>query len=264
MVTKLKKLSEEHAYLFWILCVLFYVVGYKVFSVNVLGKTPYDYDLAFFKFSLALLAILMMKSMYNGKFSFYLSTGNFFKGILLLWPTVLYVLLNVTGHGIHLGGIVGETLLMVVIINMSTGFYEEIIMRGMLLGHMMQHWKNDEKKVFKSVAATSVLFGIVHLGNLVYGDVFGTLFQVFYAAIIGLVFAAAFLRTKNLWACIFMHGIVNVSSELYTIYYVPGDTINLQSNVGIIATFVTIVISLVVGLYELRKKRKAEIIELWK
>lgn len=264
MVKKLTKLSEKHAFLFWILCVLFYVVGYKVFSVNVLGKTPYDYDLAFFKFSLALLAILMMKSMYNGKFSFYLRAGNFFKGILLLWPTVLYILLNVTGHGIHFGGIVGETLLMVVIKNMSTGFYEEIIMRGMLLGHMMQHWKNDEKIVFKSVAATSVLFGAVHLGNLVNGDVFGTLFQVFYAAIIGLVFAAAFLRTKNLWACILMHGLVDISAELYTIYYVPGEIVNLQSTMGIIPTFAIILISLVVGLYELRKKKKAEIIELWK
>lgn len=63
----------------------------------------------------------------------------------------------------------------------------------MLLGHMMKHWKNDEKKILRSAAVTSILFGVVHLGNLAYGNTAETIFQVFYATILGMIFAASYL-----------------------------------------------------------------------
>lgn len=110
MTKKLRKLADEHAVIFWILCVLVFVCGNKVVRVGVLENTPYTYDVAFFKLSLGLLAIL------------------------------------------------------------------------------------------KSVLTTSVLFGIVHLGNLVCGQVASTILQVIYATVLGLVFTAAYLRTKNLWS----------------------------------------------------------------
>lgn len=267
----LRKIADQHAVLFWILCVLFYIVGYKVISVTVLGKTPYSYDIAFFKLSLALLAIIMMKSMYVESFSFHLCTKKFLKGLLLLWPAFLFLANNILKTTIHPDQIVTETLLMVIVSNMITGFYEEVILRGMLLGHMMKHWKNDKKKILSSAAATSILFGVVHLGNLVYGNTAETIFQVFYAAIMGLVFAACYLRTKNLWACILVHGIVDVSSALYTIHYLPGEEITnvtggfrfMQEGFGLLFLPVAILIALIAALYELRKKKRPEISELW-
>lgn len=266
MAKKLRKLADAHAIVFWILCVLVYVVGYKVVSVNILGKTPYSYDVAFFKLSLALLVILMMKAMYSGAFCFHMRTKNMWKGLVLLWPALLFLFYNVMGDVLRAERVVPETLLMVVISNMITGFYEEVIMRGMLLGHMMEHWKGTDRRVLKSVVATSVLFGAVHLGNLVYGAVFDTLLQVCYATIFGLVFAAAYLRTKNLWACILVHGIVDVSGSLYTIYYAPGEEITYYGSMGFlkfILMIVFMIVSLIGILFELRKKKRAEINELW-
>lgn len=160
---------------------------------------------------------------------------------------------------------------MVIISNMITGFYEEVILRGMLLGHMMKHWKNDKKKILRSAAATSILFGAVHLGNLVYGNTAETIFQVFYATILGLIFAASYLRTKNLWACILIHGIIDVSSALYKIHYLPGEEISditggfgfMNNGFGLLLLPVSILSTLIVALYELRKKKRPEISELW-
>lgn len=271
MAGKLRKIADQYATIFWILCVLFYIIGYKLVSVNILGKTSYSYDVAFLKLSLSFLAIIMMKEMYKGKFSFHLRTEKMMKGLLLLWPGLLFLVFNILKTNIQADKIVTETLLMVVITNMITGFYEEIIMRGMLLGHMMKHWKNDEKKVLKSVVVTSILFGAVHLGNLVYGNILDTIFQVFYATTLGLVFGAAYLRTKNLWACIFIHGIIDVSSAVYTINYAPGEEVVdmgsgnglMGSGIGFLLVLAANLLSVVVFLYELRKEKRAEIVELW-
>lgn len=267
----LRKIADQHAVLFWVLCILFYIVGYKVISLTVLGKTPYSYDIAFFKLALAFLAIIMMKSMYGEAFSFHLHTKKMLKGFLLLWPSVLFLANNILKTTIHPNQIVAETLLMVIISNMITGFYEEVILRGMLLGHMMKHWKNDKKKILRSAAATSILFGAVHLGNLVYGNTAETIFQVFYATILGLIFAASYLRTKNLWACILIHGIIDVSSALYKIHYLPGEEISditggfgfMNNGFGLLLLPVSILSTLIVALYELRKKKRPEISELW-
>lgn len=271
MAGKLRKIADQYATIFWILCVLFYIIGYKLVSVNILGKTSYSYDVAFLKLSLSFLAIIMMKEMYKGEFSFHLRTEKMMKGLLLLWPGLLFLVFNILKTNIQADKIVTETLLMVVITNMITGFYEEIIMRGMLLGHMMKHWKNDEKKVLKSVVVTSILFGAVHLGNLVYGNILDTIFQVFYATTLGLVFGAAYLRTKNLWACIFIHGIIDVSSAVYTINYAPGEEVVdmgsgnglMGSGIGFLLVLAANLLSVVVFLYELRKEKRAEIAELW-
>lgn len=264
MTKTLRNLAEKHAVIFWILCVLVFVVGYKTVSVGLLSNTPYKYGIAFFKLSLALLSILMMKSIYHGRFCFYFRKENFGKGLLLLWPALLFLLANLlTPDTFSDRGVVAETLIMVVITNMITGVYEEVVMRGMLLGHMMQHWKDDEHKILKSVLTTSVLFGVVHLGNLAQAPLGPTLFQVVYATVFGLLFAATYLRTKNIWSCVLIHGLVDVSGEVCTIYYYPGEPIE-----GLFGAFVPLmvlstVICLVVSLFELRKKRCAEIKALW-
>lgn len=264
MTKALRNLADKYAALFWILSVLVFVVGYKVVSVGLLGKTPYEYDVAFFKLSLALLAILMMKTLYHGRFCFYFRKENFGKGLLLLWPALIFLFSNLfTPDVLNGNGVVAETLIMIVVTNMITGFYEEVVMRGMLLGHMMEHWKDDEHKILKSVLTTSVLFGVVHLGNLVQAPLGPTLFQVVYATIFGLLFAAAYLRTKNLWPCVVLHGLVDVSGDLYGMYYRPGEPITGLYGSFIPLTLLSMLLSLVVVLFELRKKKRAEIKELW-
>lgn len=260
----LRKLADRHAILFWILCVLFYVVGYKAVTLGLLGRTAYRYDVAFFKLSLALLAILMMKTLYSGQFCFYLRKKNFLKGLLLLWPGYVFLAANLAGTGSGGHEVVPETLIMVLVVNMITGFYEEVIMRGMLLGHMMEHWRDDKHQILKSVLTTSILFGVVHLGNLTTAPVGPTLFQVFYATLLGLVFAAAYLRTKNLWACVLLHGVVDVSGDLYTVFYLPGAEISDPASFNVILVLVALLLCIVVVPFELRKKKRTEIRELWR
>lgn len=99
MTKAMRKLADKHALIFWILCVLIFVVGYKFISVGLLGSTPYEYDVAFFKLSLALLVILMMKTLYQGQFCFHFRKDNFLKALILQWPALLFVLANLLSPG---------------------------------------------------------------------------------------------------------------------------------------------------------------------
>ena len=268
MTKFLRKLADEKAPLFWCLGMLvFMILGYKTFSTAFLEKTGFSYDTAFLKLSLLLMVILMMREIYQGDFCFYFRTKNLFKGILLGWPLILVIILNLLGTDFS-RPIVLEGLIMLLIENAIVGLYEEVLVRGFLVGHMLYHWKNDKRKVFKAVLWSSVIFGVLHIGNIFSGHgVVSTLIQVFYSTILGIVFAAVYIRTQNLWSIAIIHGIVDFSGGIEGIYQMPqaipkvsagGGSMNLFS---LIVLMSVLVIGLAWGIFLLRKK--TEILKLW-
>ncbi len=87
---------------------------------------------------------------------------------------------------------------------LCVGFIEEVIFRGLLFKAMCKD------SVRLAVLISSVTFGLGHVVNLLNGaDVLPTLLQICYAAAIGFLFVAVFLKGKSLWPCIATHSIVN-------------------------------------------------------
>ena len=115
---------------------------------------------------------------------------------------------------------------------------------------------------------SSVIFGVLHIGNIFSGHgVVSTLIQVFYSTILGIVFAAVYIRTQNLWSIAIIHGIVDFSGGIEGIYQMPqaipevsagGGSMNLLS---LIVLMSVLVIGLAWGIFLLRKKK--EILKLW-
>lgn len=268
MTKFLRKLADEKAPVFWCLGMLvFMILGYKTFSTAFLGKTGFSYDATFLRLSLLLIVILIMREIYRGEFCFYFRTKNMLKGFLLGWPLLLVMILNLIGTDFS-RPIVLDGFVMTLSEYAIVGLYEEVLIRGFLVGHMMYHWKDDNRKVLKSVLWSSVIFGVLHLGNLFSGQgVATTLLQVSYSTILGIVFAAVFIRTKNLWSVAIIHGLIDFASGIEGIFEMPQATLEVAAGEGsmnllsLLILLSAMLISLVWGILMLRKKE--EIQKLW-
>ena len=83
-----------------------------------------------------------------------------------------------------------------VVYNMAIRFYEEVMMRGLVLNNFINLYGDSKKGIIYSVCISSLIFGVAHLCNLVELPqlINATLSQVLYASFIGMFFASVYLR----------------------------------------------------------------------
>ena len=276
---------EEHAPLFWIIfSVVMVLVIYKSFSLTFLKKTPYTWDDVFQHYTLALLCIILMRESYKGQFHLGFRRERFGLGLLLCWPAVPFMLMNMVS-GLGKSPVQTEALILMILSNLAIGLFEEVIVRGILVGHMMHHFKGDKHRVLKSVLFSSLLFGILHIGNALENPV-NTAFQIVYATGIGVMFAAAYIRSRNLWPCIIMHAAVDFCANLNIIYvplqadmteyqqqamrvpsliydYVSQDVFMMIPALVLIGAVLASLVAVFAGIFMLRRSKASEIEELW-
>lgn len=92
----------------------------------------------------------------------------------------------------------GNAALRTFVIVIVAPLTEELVFRGLVMGHL-----SERMKLPFAALISSVVFGIAHLNVL----------QGVYAAIIGLVFALIYIRSGTIWASVLAHiGFNSVSS----------------------------------------------------
>lgn len=98
---------------------------------------------------------------------------------------------------------------------LSIGWMEEALFRGVLFC-VIAEWQKDKKRgVMTTVILSSAIFALYHLCNLFSGAAVGTtLLQVGYSFLTGAMFAATYLRTKNIWSCVFFHALFDFGGLL--------------------------------------------------
>lgn len=281
----LYRVMEDHAKWFWVIfSSVTVLVVYKAFSLAFLEKTPYTWDYTFHHITLALLCILMMREAYQGEFHMGFRGKKFGLCLLLCWPALLFIGLNLLGS-LSIGRIYPESLILEIARNVSIGLFEEVVVRAILVGHMMHYWKNSPHRVFKAVLWSSVLFGVLHIGN-VFANPIGTAVQIFYAMGFGVMFAAAYIRTRNLWGCILIHALVDFASNMNRIYVplqpdgaayaaslqelpslvysmVSPQTASVLSAIFLPGIMVGVVLAVSAGAFILRKAKAEKITQLW-
>ena len=100
------------------------------------------------------------------------------------------------------------------IIALGAGFSEEYVFRGLFLKLAFQDGIRSSKQVLGVVFLSAIFFGLAHLGNLTHQPLNATLFQVYYATVMGIFFAAIYLRTGSLWWTIVLHFLIDFASVL--------------------------------------------------
>lgn len=90
----------------------------------------------------------------------------------------------------------------------AIGMFEECAFRGVLFPIVAERFSKDRKGLQKTFVASSVLFGLAHLFNLLMGAGFGpTVLQVGYSTLIGGLCAFCLIKTHNVLLCAFVHAV---------------------------------------------------------
>ena len=121
----------------------------------------------------------------------------------LLALPALFAALPLAG-GLRMAG--WASLAFLVVMELVVGFSEELVFRGLILRALLPSGAT------RAVLVSSALFGLVHLGNIVYGaSVAVTLFQVVGACAFGIGMAAIVLRGGALWPAMLIHALANAA-----------------------------------------------------
>ena len=149
----------------------------------------------------------------------------------------------------------------------GTGLFEETLCRGLILKTLLKKMGDTKKGVIAACVISAALFGAAHLVNLTWMDPLSVIPTVFYATAGGIFFGAIYLRTKTLIAPILLHGIMNVSSQVFDAFTSPDfisqrdAVITIDITETVVMTLILVLVFLVPAFILLRKVKPAEIVE---
>lgn len=99
---------------------------------------------------------------------------------------------------------------------LEAGIAEETLFRFGILGIVLYAGRRLDQRVPVAVVTSSVLFGLMHLDNLMDQHWDMTLLQVVIAVAIGAYFAVVYLYTGQLWLTMLMHFLIDLFSFMAT------------------------------------------------
>lgn len=105
--------------------------------------------------------------------------------------------------------------------NLSTGLFEEILLRGLCFLVLYRAWGTSRRGLYAAAFFQAAIFGLAHLGNLYHMPVLDVLAQVIFATLIGVGFAGLVYLSKSLWPAIIVHTCINSAGTINE-YLHPG------------------------------------------
>jgi len=87
------------------------------------------------------------------------------------------------------------------------GILEEFCFRGLLLNVYIKHRGKVKSTIYRAVLLSSIVFGILHYMSLANQPFLKTTVQVFSSFCMGILFAAIYLKSLNIWVCVFLHAL---------------------------------------------------------
>lgn len=102
-----------------------------------------------------------------------------------------------------------------------TGFMEEGLMRGIVLRVLKPTGTN------RSVIVSSLLFGLMHIGNLLYRNPAIVFAQMLGAFVHGIGLSAIRLRTNTIWFPVILHGLHDLALKYTNFPAIPLDVVQV-------------------------------------
>ena len=139
---------------------------------------------------------------------------------------------------------------------------EELVFRGIIAQTLLERYGTARAGVWKACLVSGVLFGAAHLSNLLGSVPFGVLMQCVFAASLGVMLAAIYFRTGNVWVTVFLHSAMDIAAMLIGGLY--GTTSGAESVSGYDASrLVSVAVYLIPTVFLLRKKKLPEVQLYW-
>lgn len=127
------------------------------------------------------------------------------------------------------------------------GLFEEIFFRGIIENELLEKYSSNKKEVIVSIIISGVIFGAVHLTNLLAGqDLLTTMMQFVQTVAIGILFGTVYYKTRNIWAMIFIHSFYDFSVLFSEVNLITN--CGYADNIPISITAASMVASLILSL----------------
>lgn len=153
-----------------------------------------------------------------------LGKKGFWHGIAISFLMYLYIVENfLDGSSVNatvdMAGVPLHTYVLCLLSTLSIGLFEEMLLRGTILNIMKRYFGRFRHGTYAAVLGSSFLFGIVHMINYINGHAYfrPTIAQVFYATFLGIFMGAVYVRCKNLWVVILLHGLFDFAAEFWEV-----------------------------------------------
>lgn len=96
------------------------------------------------------------------------------------------------------------------------GLFEEGLFRGIIANGLVKMMPKTKAGLYKAIIISSILFGFVHivwyLLDIEYftlSSIVQMMISIFRIGCIGMLLAAIYYKTKNIWACILLHAMID-------------------------------------------------------
>lgn len=146
------------------------------------------------------------------------------------------------------------------------GVTEELAFRGLAAGTLLEGFGTDRAGVWKAAALSGLLFGAAHLSNALGASLSGVCIQMAVTSVLGMLFAAIYFRSGNLWVTILLHAAMDaaglVGSGLFT-GVSGGDTVAETISAYSLINLTPVITYLFPTLFLLRRAKLPEIQSLW-
>ena len=186
--------------------------------------------------------------------------GGFMVGYCVYVSVAQLFLQSVSGSdGVRsAGGIIIYILTMFLV-----GMNEEVIMRGIVLNLFADRFSNTRRGVLAAIILSSVIFGAAHIPNVLSGvPLSSALIQALQATLLGVLFAAIYLRSGNLWICIIIHALVDFGGLMASGIFGNGDMTDMIGSLSVLNLAVTVPLFLIPCIVLLRRSKLDEIVEM--
>ena len=195
-----------------ILFILFDVVSKFIYS-NVYEVIQLSrFGVYFIVESIWAAVVFAMMIIAGNKYIFYRKKENFWKSVgLAVFPLIVSIigLLTNLSPAIDFNFV---DVLCLVLYCFTIGLVEEFMCRGWILTEFIERYGYDRKHVRLAILCSALVFGFMHITNIGAGQsVFETICQIIQTIGSGYLFGAIFYRTRNIWACVFIHAFYDFS-----------------------------------------------------
>lgn len=274
----MKNIIKSNPILFFIFYFLFIFLIHKVnltgllsslglskISAELLSKTIFN--LVIISATFLLIHILGFKKI-SGAFSL-----QFKFWYLYLAPFIYFYILSVDISKIYkIGSEIHSFLFVMFIIkSLSVGMLEEILFRSLLQPLILNKYI-DIHSIFFCVLLTSILFGVVHIINIINLNysLIGVASQVIMATGIGLFFGAISLKTQNIYPIVVIHSVNHFFSHLPIVFIdkfpqigsQPSNSTTLEILASIVITFIIFGIPTIIPSWFIIKSIKVSEVKL--
>jgi len=254
----IKKFSDKHTLIFSIIAVIFFqgLLGICLFSFQPFDLYKYNIiTVASYVAPIIFIILTIFGLKIESEIGF--TSKGFFKGVLLGWFFILIGILSFVSNldFSKLGSIESKTWAVLLPFTTTTlliGIFEEFLCRGILINIFLKKWNCPRK----AVIASSAIFGVAHITQLITapGRPFGTAISIVLSFAAGVLFAAVYLRCKNIWSVVFLHTIFNWLSNIPPVLLRPTGELTDISFSSAIINIVIAVIFLFIGMFLIRKR----------